>query len=1321
MADAVTPFATDQSAAAQAAIQANLTYRAVNNPETLTPSEQAYLSNKVVSSTQGIISQQQDAENESAKQQTAFSQPRNDLLVPRSEAYNTLVAQAELQKYSSLSDAGRVYHPEYKETENVYYDTSTAAGIAAMIAGKGGYVNPGVANIAISEGYTGVTNIPTYIADGRVSIDTGMHTEPIRDLSSGTNQSISYVGQGQTATINVPYGSYAQTQLTDAKIGIGQTTGELAIYQQPTGHYMFNLAGGAGRNALQSGMFTIGEAETPYVIKQYETGTANLPSGKGMSRLGSELYGGYVVPLDNRTMTVSNQLSSYANAENLANYVNPQGPNIPKSEAPTANPQYSLSTNAPAIQYMNENGFIQGSETKFPALPTTTEVGLNPATEISQSKQIAPGVFSTGSVEYVGSSGKLPVVPGSYSFEATTKPAEASATNFISNLYGNVVNTLGGLVGYNPNLETSKGFAETTTTEKYQVSLPQAYVSNAPKGYTGSTTILDITTVFKEKESSLYEAYNTQLSSAIPKLPVETVLAANMGKYGAAESFAIGAYEGASARPLDVIKYADIGALVVVGGGAIGSGVSALAAGTRAAPIVAAAGETAPGFFGTLYGYSVSERATLGFKDLGSASATRLGGLASTEVIPMLAGGMIAARPNIGYNTLRNVDKAAPELQQMATSQMSTMRAIPETSLKQEYLDLIPVKPITITTGRSFIVESTKVVSPEYGDITLSLERSLLNVGKEGKVSRISTAEDIFISPDQLAALTDTQYTPRTGTFGSTKVTEIIGIKDVYSVSGKQYTFDIGRSATVMKPEAFDYASPFVSAERILSEPARPPVGSSLKLTPEDIASITTEYAKVYSPEGGFAVTRIERIPASERLKFETGKTTEVTDLGSIPDYLKSGAILEERGRSLSEVGVATKTSMLAGETKTGFDIIVPSEAIKSEMFGPSSGILPAYESALKGRTIPKETHEQRLIKDSILKSGVTFEVLYEDVSKGNKPFVEGMKTAEVQKPSPQPKPTTPITSKKFKSSEISSTKQSPESAQQDMADSMASEKLRSISIALEQLREPVKKSEVSKKAESAPEVKLSSKNPIFAEYGQRRNPVRMDEGEEVYSSVLPSGMTRPSSGSLKSPISEAFILSERNVISSPASDSMSSLKQSTDKLSEIQKDISSSQNIVRTPASVFDVYRAPASEFGITSEQGQKTSITPFVSTGISSKTITDTITDITPATTPDIITDIGKINDPPPPIPPPIPQLPPIPIVLPKWSPGQGGYASGSKRYRKKIQVETSGYMPNIVEKESMKFFRAAGNGKIMSSSPSGKVTTIDYSRTVKKSRRK
>ena len=498
-------------------------------------------------------------------------------------------------------------------------------------------------------------------------------------------------------------------------------------------------------------------------------------------------------------------------------------------------------------------------------------------------------------------------------------------------------------------------------------------------------------------------------------------------------------------------------------------------------------------------------------------------------------------------------------------------------------------------------------------------------------------------------------------------MTEIIGTKDVYSVSGKQYTFDTGRSATVMKPEAFDYATPFVSAERILSEPARASRGSSLKLTPEDIASITTEYAKVYSPEGGFAVTRVERIPASERLKFETGRTTEVTDLGNVPEYLKSGAILEASGRSLSEVGVSTKTSMFETETKTGFDIVVPSEAIKTEMFGQSSGLLPSYESALKGRTIPKETHEMRLIRDSVSKGGVTFDVLYEDASKTGKPFVEGMKKSEIQKPFQQPKPTTPISNKRFKSEILKSEKQSPESLQQVMEDAVSSEKLRTISIALEQLREPLKKTESAKKTETTPEKISSTKSPIFAEYGRQRNVVYVDEGE-VYSTILPSGIVRPSSGSLEIRGSEISTMTDRIItpssISRVSSDSISSLKQSTDRLSELQKDISSRQDYVRTPVGISDVYRIPTPKTDITSEQEQKISVTPFVSTGVSPKTITDTITDITPATTPDIIPDIGKPTSPPPTPPPP----PPIPIVLPKWSPGQGGYASGSKRYRRK-----------------------------------------------------
>lgn len=714
--------------------------------------------------------------------------------------------------------------------------------------------------------------------------------------------------------------------------------------------------------------------------------------------------------------------------------------------------------------------------------------------------------------------------------------------------------------------------------------------------------------------------------------------------------------------------------------------------GTRAAPIVTAVGEAAPGFFGTLYGYSVAERSTEGFKDFSSASATRLGGIASTEAFPMLAGGVLAARPTIGYEALSAVERVLPDIQQRAVEGTPITRAGPElisTALPKKSTALIPIKPITIETGRSYIVESTKVVSPQYGDITLSIEKSILNIGREGKISRVSTAEDILISPNQLSAVIDKEYSPRVGTFGITKVTEIVANKDIYGVSGKQYTFDIARSATVYKPEMFDYATPLLSAQRILSEPARAPSTASLKLTPEDIAGITTEYARVYSSEAGFAVTRVERIPASERLKFETGRTTEVTDLGSVPDYLRSGAILESSSRALMEVGVVTKTSVLEGETKTIFDIAAPSEKIHTEMFGPESAIFPSYEAALKSRTIPKETHDIRVIKDIAKESDKYYEELL------------GGKTVKSKARFDAPRPTTQIVNKRFKSDRSEPTKTG--TSQITEADALATEKAKSISVALEQLREPVKK------AEPTTEVKSVSRSPIFAEYAPRRTLVLIEE--EQLSTALPSGITRPASASLETRGVAMDGSVDRASKSASMSEATQSIKQSVDQLTRIEQATRTSQDRVRTPIDALTQYGGELPKTDVTIKQEQKVFITPFTSTTVTPKTTTET----TPKTTPDIMTDISKEVKPDSPPPPP---PPPTPIVLPVWNPGQGGYATGTKRYRRKVQIETAAYLPNFVEKESMKFFRAVGKGRIASASPTGKVTVTSYQ---KKSRRK
>lgn len=523
MADPVVPFAQGQDAAAQAAIQANLTYRAVNNPETLTPAEQAYLSNKVVSPTQGIISQSQDAANEAAKQQAAFSQPRTDTREVTSPEGRAIIAQYAAQ------------HPGWTE-KPIQYEKS-AAGIAAELAVSGGATGL-VGERARAEGYTGPLYAQSSTSRSNILLTPstpqsavnmesyyGRSTVPTRDYSSGMYTDRTVLDNGQTVTSYAPIDRVTQVELLNSKVLMGYNTGEIGIYQKPAGHSLYNIVSSGSRGAVQSGMYTIGQAETPFVVKQWDIGSYTGQVGsKGYSRLGAEAYGGYVAPLDNRLLGTA-QLSTYENILNLANYVNPQGPNLSKVEAPGADIPWAIGANSPAIQYVDSKGVVSGSGVVFSAiLPETTKVETT-----TKATEISPGVFTTGEITYIGSSGRLPVVAGSYKSETINKPSEASLSNFATNLYGNVVNTLGGLVGFSPNLETTKGFAETTTREEYQVSLPQAFVSEAPKAYVATPIIMDMRTVTTEKEASLYETYNVQLSSAIPKLPTEMTFAAARG------------------------------------------------------------------------------------------------------------------------------------------------------------------------------------------------------------------------------------------------------------------------------------------------------------------------------------------------------------------------------------------------------------------------------------------------------------------------------------------------------------------------------------------------------------------------------------------------------------------------------------------------------------------------------------------------------------------------------------------------------------------------------------------------------------------------
>jgi len=164
-------------------------------------------------------------------------------------------------------------------------------------------------------------------------------------------------------TTYVPYGSYTQEELKNTKLTIDKATGEVAIYQYDAARQQWGLIGGGGRNALQSGMFSIGKALTPYVTSQEGAGTYVRPSGEGLTRLGAESTGGFVKPVSAMNLLSPNEAVSRYYGEgkyNLANFVDQVAAG--KAEAPGAHIHYTLAegATAPSIQYMDQTGVVKG-------------------------------------------------------------------------------------------------------------------------------------------------------------------------------------------------------------------------------------------------------------------------------------------------------------------------------------------------------------------------------------------------------------------------------------------------------------------------------------------------------------------------------------------------------------------------------------------------------------------------------------------------------------------------------------------------------------------------------------------------------------------------------------------------------------------------------------------------------------------------------------------------------------------------------------------------------------------------------------------------
>lgn len=308
--------------------------------------------------------------------------------------FQAITGAYEQQQRNVIGTEGIIY--QAPATPKNPYPENTAAGIAWLAGRQGGTVSESLAQKAFSQGYA-----------GSLGVVSGISTVPMRDLSSQmpTQAELSTaLGGAKTATFYVPYGEYTQIELSKAKALMGYDTGEIGIYQQVPGRSSYMLVSGGGRAAVQSGMFTIEKPETPYVISAFESGTYKLPSGEGLSRLGAEGYAGYVRQMDQRQIPANTAFSQYASSYNLANYVNPQGPNLGKAAAPGVALPWGVGAESPALSYVDVKGQTRGIDISaiVPTEQISQATGLpkpfisaTSAAEVPAAAQTKPSLWDT--------------------------------------------------------------------------------------------------------------------------------------------------------------------------------------------------------------------------------------------------------------------------------------------------------------------------------------------------------------------------------------------------------------------------------------------------------------------------------------------------------------------------------------------------------------------------------------------------------------------------------------------------------------------------------------------------------------------------------------------------------------------------------------------------------------------------------------------------------------------------------------------------------------------------------------------------------------
>ena len=425
------------------------------------------------------------------------------------DRFLTTVQQYNLQQENVLGGTGVIGQTNWKPTvENPILKSDLD--IASFFAGTGSILNPYVALIALSEGFKGAINLP--LVSGLV--DWGRSV--ITPSQKSTNAPLTIIGTspiaGGTITPYVPFGNYAQTELLNTK-DIYEAGGEIDIYQQMDGSNVFGLVSSGSRNALQSGMFTITEPETPLVYTQAGafSGTlspsANISGARSVlanparyATLGSEVYGGYVTPLTGATVqSTGAQLSTYANQYNLAGLVNPQAVNIPKAQLPDISAPWLISGSSPALQLLGPGGL-----TPEPLPGNATVNALASGTYMALPAGINPYSPLIGGTTRMSTGGQPSII------SVTTGVGQSLLGGATPAPYGKIVagTPVPGFIGWNI-------LSDTTTTTNNGPDLITSGNPNAPSWLQTNPAILGIANnTFIQEAANFVNALGNQVIGA---------------------------------------------------------------------------------------------------------------------------------------------------------------------------------------------------------------------------------------------------------------------------------------------------------------------------------------------------------------------------------------------------------------------------------------------------------------------------------------------------------------------------------------------------------------------------------------------------------------------------------------------------------------------------------------------------------------------------------------------------------------------------------------------------------------------------------------